>query len=62
MSMMEKNKFTFSMMEYPFYRDGMSIEEWKAERQYMADHIADLRAGTYKPLWKQKENLHIEER
>ena len=54
--MTDENKFSFSMMEYPFYYDGMTVDEWKEERQYMADHMADVKNGTYKPLWKQKQN------
>jgi len=53
--MSKEDTFSFSMMEYPFYHEGMSIEEWKTERQYMADHMNDVKSGIYKPLWKQRE-------
>lgn len=54
--MTEEPKFTFSMMEYPFYHDGMTMKEWKEERQYMADHMEDVKKGKYKPLWKQEKD------
>ncbi len=55
--MMEDDDFTLGMMEYPFYYKGMTLEEWKKERQYMAEHLDDVKKGTYRPLWKQKENV-----
>ena len=53
-----ENKFTFSMMEYPFYREGMTVDEWKIEREYMAEHMEDVKKGKYKPLWEQKDGEH----
>lgn len=51
--MMDASEFSFSMKEYPFYYDGMTLKEWKEERQYMADHMDDVKKGKYKPLWMQ---------
>ena len=52
---MDEYEFTFGMRQYPFYRKGMSLEEWRAERKYMSNHLDDVRAGKYQPLWKQRE-------
>ena len=60
MSKTKDFEFTFGMREYPFYRKGMSLEDWKAERKYMSDHLKDVRSGKYKPLWKQREELQKE--
>lgn len=48
-------QFKFGMREYPFYYHGMTMDEWLAERQYMADHLDDVLAGEYKPMWKQRQ-------
>ena len=50
----EEEQFSFSMMEYPFFHEGMTVEEWRIEREYMADHMDDVKKGTYQPLWKQR--------
>lgn len=55
MNTTEENSFSFGMKEYPFYREGMTIEEWRAERKYMAEHMDDVKKGTYNPLWKQNK-------
>ena len=41
--------------ETPFWRDGMSVEEYEEERNYLMEHWRELRQGTYTPLWKQRE-------
>ena len=38
-----------TIKETPFWRDGMSVEEYEEERNYL------MRQGTYTPLWKQRE-------
>ena len=58
MSKTVENELPFSKRQYPFYRKGMGIEEWRIESKYMSDHLEDVRQGKYKPLWKQKENEH----
>lgn len=51
------------MMEYPFYHDGMTIDEWYEERDYYANHMDDVKKGKYKPLWKQGGTwLHMNEK
>lgn len=52
---------TYGMMEAPYWKDGMSIEEYEAERKYYYDHIEDVKNGTYKPLWLKKKKSNIPE-
>lgn len=40
---------------YPFERDGMSLKEFQEEHIYYLKNIENVRNGTYKPLWKQRE-------
>lgn len=46
---------TYGMMEYPFWRNGMTPEEYDKEWKYYCRHIKDWQNGTYIPLWKQQE-------
>ena len=39
----------------PFWREGMTAEEFDREREYYGMHLEDVSSGKYKPLWKQKE-------
>ena len=43
-----------SLREVPYWRDGMSIEEYEKERDYYYRNIKNFWNGTYTPLWKQK--------
>ena len=43
---------TASLKEVPFWKEGMSVEEYEKEREYYYNHLADVKAGTYTPLWK----------
>ena len=45
------------LLEYPFARRGMTLTEFDEEWNYLCQNhtAADLRNGTYTPLWKQKE-------
>ena len=43
-----------TLKEAPFWRDGMSVEEYEEERDYLNNHCQELLKGTYKPLWQQK--------
>ncbi len=47
---------TYTLKEVPFWRDGMSPEEYDIEREYMYDNYHLLREGKYVPLWQQKLN------
>ena len=53
---MEENKEWLNpkVKETPYWRDGMTPEEYDIEREYYYMHLDDVRKGTYKPLWKQK--------
>lgn len=44
------------MLEFPFWREGMTYEEFDKERAYFYSHIEDFRDNNYKPLWKQGNN------
>ena len=46
---------TPSLREVPFWKDGMSIEEYEKEREYYYTHLNDVKRGSYEPLWKQKK-------
>ena len=51
---MESDWATPSMMEFPFWRDGMTAEEFEEEREYFYrdEGYKDI---NYEPLWKQRE-------
>jgi len=40
--------------EEPFYRVGMSADEFKREKNYLNENIESFVKGDYVPLWKQK--------
>ncbi len=56
MSRMEENNdwATETLKEAPFWRDGMTPEEYDEEREYLGKNYILLQKGTYVPLWKQK--------
>ena len=41
--------------EYPFIRTDMSEAEYEKEYDYYIHNYDKVRNGTYKPLWKQRE-------
>ena len=49
----EENWATYTLMEAPFWRDGMTPEEYELERTYLGLHWRELAACAYRPLWKQ---------
>lgn len=49
----ENNWATPSMREFVFWRNGMTPDEFDAEREYYYKHMEDVQNGTYIPLWKQ---------
>lgn len=55
---MSKNKFEPSgqTKEVPFWRDGMSFDEYEEERMYLFKCMKNDNMDDYKPLWKQKES------
>ncbi len=40
--------------EEPFYRVGMSVEEFRKEKNYLNENIEAFVKGDYVPLWKQR--------
>lgn len=49
------DKWNPIMLEYPFVRKGMTVDEYEAEKEYYGKHLKEVRDGTYLPLWKQKK-------
>ena len=49
----ESDWATYSIMEAPFWKNGMTPEEYENEREYFYKHLEDVKKGTYKPLWQQ---------
>ena len=50
----DNNWANASLREVPFWRDGMSIDEYERERDYYYRNINKFWDGTYTPLCKQK--------
>ncbi len=44
---------TYTLMEAPFWRNGMSPEEYEKESEYYYRNLKDVKQGTYRPLWQQ---------
>lgn len=42
-----------TLMEAPFWRDGMSPEEYEIEREYYAKNFNLVKKHEYQPLWVQ---------
>jgi len=42
------------LKEAPFWRKGMTPEEYEKEREYFLDNLDKYPLGGYEPLWKQK--------
>lgn len=51
--MEDKNWATATLKEAPFWREGMTPEEYDEERKYFDEHYEDYTKGNYEPLWKQ---------
>ena len=48
------------MLEYPFVREGMSLEEYYEEKEYYFKQTAeDLMNERYVPLWEQKKGRDV---
>ena len=56
MEEINENWATPTVKEVPFWRNGMTPEEYDIEREYYYRNIDQVRKGVYVPLWKQKEN------
>ena len=48
---------TPSLKEAPFWREGMSPQEYDTEREYLGRNFHLILEGKYQPLWKQ-QNQH----
>lgn len=46
-----------TLKEVPFWRDGMSVEEYELERTYFHEHWDDWTKGQYVPLWIKKRDI-----
>ena len=56
--MQERDWATETLKEAPYWRDGMTPEEYDKEREYFLNHLDDyFKKGNYTPLWKQKESV-----
>lgn len=49
----EKDWATPTLKEAPYWREGMTPEEYDKEREYLNNHIKEYWEGSYLPLWKQ---------
>ena len=49
---------TPTLKEAPFWRNGMTPEEYNEENDYLYEHYDDFLAGSYLPLWAQRELPH----
>lgn len=49
------SKEYLKICEWPFVREGMTIEEFDEEMRYYGTHREEVHNRTYKPLWKQRE-------
>lgn len=53
--MVENSWAPFSLQEVPFWRNGMTPEEYEKEREYYYQNFyTSVQDGTYIPLWKQR--------
>jgi len=47
---------TPNLRKYPWWRDGMTPDEYDKEREYYYKNFDELvKTGLYKPLWKQNK-------
>lgn len=46
---------TGTLKEAPYWRNGMTPEEYEEERDYFNNHLKEFYDGTYVPMWKQKK-------
>ena len=50
----ESDWASYGLMEVPYWRNGMSPEEYEEEQRYFYMHFEDWKEGTYMPIWKQR--------
>ena len=51
----ESDWATETLMEAPFWRNGMTPEEYETEREYLGKNYHLFLQGEYVPLWKQNK-------
>lgn len=60
MSYKQSDWATETLMEAPFWRNGMTPEEYDIEREYFAKNFHLFMQGEYTPLWKQRELKNLQ--
>lgn len=53
--MMAEDWARATLKEAPFWRDGMTPEEYDKENIYLQEHWDEYMDDNYIPLWKQKK-------
>lgn len=48
---------TETLMEAPFWRNGMAPEEYEMENRYLSKNFYKQKDGNYMLLWMQEENM-----
>lgn len=48
---------TETLMEAPFWRNGMTLEEYEMENRYLSKNFYKQKDGNYMLLWMQEENM-----
>lgn len=56
----DKEWATETLKETPYWRDGMTVDEYEVERKYLYEDFGRIREGTYKPLWVQGDTKQVE--
>lgn len=46
---------SYTIMEVPFWRNGMTPEEYEEERKHYYTMLGQGKGEEYKPLWQQNE-------
>ena len=54
--MIENDWTTPTLREAPFWKPGMSPEEYEEEREYLRQNFKAFLENNYEPLWKQREH------
>lgn len=56
------NWATPTLMEVPYWRDGMSPIEYEIERNYWQQNFEKWISGEYMPIWMQLENRALKQK
>lgn len=51
----ESDWASYGLMEVPYWRNGMTPEEYEEEQRYFCMHFEDWKKGAYAPLWQQRK-------